>query len=114
SSFADPDSLMAAAKNAKPTMDRVMNLGKGVSKALKATVVDPANKEKFAAVLNVPGPIVLVAGVKNMTRSAEKVAADYGGDWSRLHDTIRATVAVDSTHDIPQAIEAIRKELELQ
>lgn len=52
------------------------------------------------AILHRPGGKVLVAPNKKEKRAREKVKADYDGDWSRLMDPVRATVACDNLDQI--------------
>lgn len=49
-----------------------------------------------------PGTMLFAVGVKKQTRAAEKVAADYKGDWTRLLDSYRTTLAVDSPEEARQ------------
>lgn len=109
---ATQEHVYAAAEKAKPVFDEIIDTGKGLDKALGATVAHPGSAEEFRKALDTPGPIVIVAPLKGANRAAEKVAADYGGDWSRLHDSVRATVAVDTVAEIPGTMEKLRAELE--
>jgi predicted RNA methylase len=103
--------LYAAAEKAKPTFDRILDAGEGVEKALGASVASPTNEAEFNAAIAKPGPVVIVAPLKGAKRAAEKVQADYGGNWNQLHDIVRASVAVDTAGDIPKAMDALKKEL---
>lgn len=107
-----PERLMAAAERAKPVFDLLLDTGKGVDKALGGTSVHAGSKEEFLSALDRQGPVVVVGGLKGLKRAKEKVDADYKGDWTRLGDVVRGTVGVDSTADIPGAIQAIREELD--
>lgn len=55
---------------------------------------------------------MIIAPLKGEKRADEKVAQKYGGDYSRLHDVVRATIAVDSKDEIPRAVDALRKNME--
>lgn len=48
---------------------------------------------------NQPGPILFGIGVKKEARATEKVTYEYDGEWERLFDSYRTTVAVDSPED---------------
>lgn len=109
--FRDQESLFQAANATKPTFDHVMNMGAGVTKRLGATAAHVSTAEQAKAAIALPGTVVIVGGIKGAKRAAEKVAADYDGDWGKLHDSIRATVATDSLNDLPKAMQAIREEL---
>jgi hypothetical protein len=56
-----------------------------------------------------PGGKIILAPAKAEKRAKEKVEADYGGDWSKLLDVVRAAVAVDSLPLLRGAVEAIKK-----
>lgn len=58
--------------------------------------------------LRKPGPVVLVGPPKAQARSEQKVKADYNGDWSRLTDAVRSTIAVDQIEDVPRALDMLR------
>lgn len=58
---------------------------------------------------NVEGPILVTTPTKSAKRAREKVAADYNGDWSRLTDVVRATVAVDMVAELPDTVDALRQ-----
>jgi hypothetical protein len=105
------ESLFAQAAKVKPSFDRALNTGQGVDKELGGVAIRPENAEQFTAALQREGPVVIIAGLKGEKRSEEKVNSKYGGDWSRLNDVIRATVAVDGQNDIPKALDAIRKHM---
>lgn len=53
------------------------------------------------------GGVVVLAPNKGEERATEKVNTDYGGDWSRLLDMVRAAVAVDSWDELRQAVEKL-------
>lgn len=68
---------------------------------------DITNPEKIT--VETKGSYLFIAPNKSKTRSAEKVNADYGGDYSKLLDYVRATITVDSYDDIAGAIEKAQK-----
>ena len=47
---------------------------------------------------------LFIAPLKGAKRAAEKVEADYGGDWSQLRDIVRGTISVPSMDHVKQAI----------
>lgn len=47
-----------------------------------------------------PGPVVVLPPVKGEERATEKVEEDYGGNWSRLLDMVRAAVACDTLAEL--------------
>lgn len=56
-----------------------------------------------------PGGMLFIAPLKGEKRAAEKVESDYGGDWSKLLDTVRCSIAVDTYDQVGHALEALRK-----
>ena len=55
------------------------------------------------------GPILITTAMKGMDRSEEKVMGDYGGDWSKLLDIVRAAIAVDKISDIGGVLDVLRE-----
>lgn len=95
----------------------VLDLGKGVSKDIGATVL--SNKDEIAHALTLAGQgkapaLIIIAPLKGEVRAAEKVNGKYDGDWSKLQDVVRASVIVPSITDLPKTVAAVRKHLELQ
>lgn len=105
------EDLYQQAREEKPSFDVGLNTGQGVDKAIGANVARPTNAEEFKKAIDSEGPTVIIAGLKGEKRAEEKVNGKYGGDWSRLTDVIRATVAVSSKSEIPGAVDAVRKEM---
>jgi hypothetical protein len=108
---ATKEELYEQAKAEKPLFDKGLNTGQGVDKALGADVVRPTSDEEFRKAIETPGPTVIIGGLKGEKRATEKVENKYGGDWTKLTDVMRATVAVDNKADIKGAVDALRKEM---
>jgi hypothetical protein len=53
--------------------------------------------------------MLLMAPLKSAKRSEEKVKADYDGDWSRLTDVVRASLAVDTFDELQQVLGKLRQ-----
>lgn len=49
-----------------------------------------------------------IGPLKKKKRADEKVFGDYGGDWTKLNDVGRATVAVPTAMELPDALEAAK------
>ena len=64
--------------------------------------------EQMAERATQPGGYVQLAIVKGEERATEKVKKEYGGDWSKLLDITRATIAVDSPDDIHTVLQKMR------
>jgi hypothetical protein len=58
-----------------------------------------------------PGPVVILGPNKKPERCRDKVARDYGGDWSQLHDAVRATIGVDKLSDVAGAWKTMAKHM---
>lgn len=101
----DGDELFDEAGKAMSSFQEVLDMGQGVSKALGGKVSTSADvagdQDSFH---------VIVAPLKSRDRSDEKVATKYGGDYSRLGDVMRATIVAPRVQDVPQAVDALRKE----
>lgn len=104
--------LFAQAKACYSSFTNALNHGQGVDKAIGGTSLYPDSIEAFHTAIDTAvetkKPVVIIGHLKSEKRAAEKVEAKYAGDWSRLRDVVRATVAVPSAETIPQTIEAIR------
>lgn len=98
----------------------IVDFGMGVSKTIGAKAVfagDPGAFENLVSEVKsgeLKGPFVLVAPLKTaskkgLARAREKVETKYDGDWSRLRDVVRGTIAVDKFDEIPQVMKALRK-----
>lgn len=99
------------AKKAQPSFEVGLNTGKGVDRAIGGKTIRPSSAEEFHSAINSKGNSVIIAPLKGEKRATEKVEAKYEGDYSRLHDVVRATVAVDSKSEIPRAISALREHM---
>jgi hypothetical protein len=105
------DALAAKGKTANQHLQEFLDWGKGIGNQLGFDTIMPGDmtEEQFDERLKQPGGIVQLAPVKGPARSAEKVNADYRGDWSKLLDIARATIAVDSVDDIHNVLDTMRK-----
>jgi len=103
----DPDKLFEEAAKAHDHQLDWLNRGKGLDKAIGGKVIraDKGDTIDF----DKPGPIILIGPMKKQDRSKEKVEADFGGDWSRLGDIVRASVAVDSFDQVEEVLAQLKK-----
>lgn len=63
-------------------------------------------RAQFVAILDkLPAAEIIVAPNKSEARAAEKVKADYKGDWSKLKDVVRGTVVTGSNEEMYAAVE---------
>lgn len=102
------------AKGSKTQMpfEDSLNHGKGVDKAIGGKTIRPTSGAEFEAAIKSKGNAVIIAPLKGEKRATEKVRDKYGGDWTRLTDVVRATVAVDSMSDLSMATKATAEHME--
>lgn len=55
-----------------------------------------------------PGAMLFIAPVKSENRATEKVESDYNGDWSKLIDGVRASIAVDTVEEVKDVLEHLK------
>jgi len=103
----DPDKLFKDAKKAHNHQLKWLNQGKGLDKEIGASVVRGDKGEK--ANLSKPGPVILIGPMKQQERSEQKVQSDFGGDWSKLGDIVRASVALDSWEQLEGTLAKLKK-----
>ena len=112
--------VIAVAKQNLDDYNRILNFGVGVSKSIGATSIDGSKDGAFGKLIDdvrsgdLKGPFVLMAplktnGAKGLARAREKVKNKYDGNWGKLTDVVRGTIAVDSFQDIPATVKALRK-----
>lgn len=108
----DPDKLFKAAKEAHKEQLNWLNQGKGLDKTIGATVF---RKDKMKEGENVDydtkGPLIVIGKMKAQDgeRTQQKVKDEYGGDWSRLGDIVRSSIAVDTMDDIADVLDKLKK-----
>ena len=105
----DPDKLFKAAEQAHQQQLKWLNQGEGLDKAIKGTVVRMDKGADANVDYDKPGPIIVIGPMKKQARAKEKVEADFGGDWSKLGDVVRASVAVDSLDDLDNVMSELKK-----
>ena len=100
----DPKELFDKSTEALAFMSKWLDEGKGVLSAAGYVMPEggmtPENIQK-------PGKLLFIAPIKGMARSEEKVNKEYGGDWDRLLDVARASVAVDNLSQIKDVVTAL-------
>lgn len=104
------EALHSHATAAQAIQVKTLNEGQGLDREIGATVVrlDKAKDEgAIERALRSPGPVIIIGGMKSLaegSRAEQKVTTKYGGDWSRLTDVVRATVAVDTMDELDALI----------
>jgi hypothetical protein len=97
-------------KQAQEAQDQMLNFldrGQGMDKKLGAKHYD--NSKEAMKELDNPGIVIITAPLKGEKRAEEKVNSDYEGDWSRLTDAVRASIAVDKYEDIPNVVKSLKE-----
>ena len=104
--FKDEGALYKASGEALDHLKEWLDQGKGVCSKMGYTTMqggmDDVDWSK-------PGGMLFIAPLKGKKRAGEKVAADYGGDWSQLKDVVRCSIAVDTMDDIKDALAQLHK-----
>ena len=101
----DEEALFDGAKQGFEEQLDLLNRGKGLAKDLGGTIVRGDKGEKSD--LSRPGPVVQVGSLKTKARAEAKVASEYGGDWSKVGDIVRSSIAVDSPKEIPGILDKL-------
>lgn len=98
------DLYQQAAETMEMQLD-LLNRGKGLDRAVGASVIRGDLKEKPN--LDAPGPMVLIGPIKKQDRVLEKVK-ESGAGLDSVLDLVRATIAVDRLEQIPQVMQKLR------
>lgn len=77
-----------------------LNKGSGVCSKAGMRTMDTGPGKLTPEDWQKPGGMLFVGNIKGEARAEEKVNSDYGGDWSRLLDVARCTIAVDTMDDV--------------
>lgn len=101
----DPDTLFKDAEKAQEHQLKWLNQGQGLDKTIGAHVIrkDKGDDIDFTH----KGPIIVIGNLKSKERAKEKVDSDFGGDWSRVGDVVRASVALDSYSQLEDVIKKL-------
>lgn len=106
---ADPVSMRQGERAADPAMQQLT----GANRTVLLDIFAAAEKEKpgfdkaIATIAAELGGGTKLAPIKGVGRAVEKIAVDYAGDASRIKDTLRATITVESAENAQAAVGAI-------
>lgn len=103
------DELYGSAKEAQKSMMDWLDSGGEFEKKLGLKHYDLSKPEQQKIDYDKSGPILITAPPKGEQRASEKVNSDYDGDWSRLTDVVRATIAVDRFDEVDGVIKLLRE-----
>jgi hypothetical protein len=109
--FHDPDTLYSASAASLQYLKQWLNQGQGLADQMgyKTMAGSPDDAIKSGE-MNQPGGQLYIAKLKDRYgRAATKVAQDYKGDWSKLLDVTRASIAVDNLDQVRQTIDTLTK-----
>ncbi len=104
----DKDALWKSAGEALEHLKTWLNKGQGLCDQMGFRTVDMTPGKLSDEELSRPGGILSIAPLKGEERASQKVKADYGGDWSRLKDVVRCTLAVDSLADLHSTMSRLK------
>lgn len=105
----DPAQLFAQGAESLKMMSEWLNEGSGLADQLGYATYKDYNEAMDFLRSKASGGMLMMAPLKSMKRSMEKVKADYKGDWSKLTDVVRAAFAVDTLEELPRVLNALRK-----
>lgn len=96
------------AQEAYDSMASLLDRGSGLDKQIGAELFEmEKDNRNFRDYLKGDKPIIVIGTIKGTKRAEEKVTADYGGDWNKLTDGIRATVSVKKITDLKGIFEKL-------
>jgi hypothetical protein len=103
--------MFAEAKDAQELMLDWLNRGQGLDKVLGLRRIDfnPADIDGFLVEFDKPGAVLVVPPMKSKERAEEKTETDYEGNWSRLVDIVRMTIAVERFEDLKKVVQALKR-----
>ena len=107
---ADPDKLFEDARQAHEAQLDLLNRGTGLDKDLGATAVrgdlmaPKAFDDAVTGAATATGPVVLIGPMKTRESAERKTRDENDGDWTKLSDVVRASVAVDSIDQLHEVV----------
>jgi hypothetical protein len=104
----DQESVYKGAQEATEHLKDWLNKDSGLCTKLGFTTEKRAPEAVPAADWAKPGGMLFIAPTKGLDRAQEKVAADYKGDWSRLQDAARCTIAVDTIEEVHDMVDKLK------
>lgn len=105
---ADQKELYTKATEAIEHLKTWLNRGKGVASQMGFTTMTKPPEGVSPEEWKAHKGMLFIAPLKSAEgRAKAKVDIAYGGDWSKLTDVVRCTLAVDTLHDIADAIKTL-------
>lgn len=106
---ANQEALYAQGAEALGELSHWLDEGHGVADDLGYKTYRDYNAAMASLKADEPGGMLLMAPLKSLKRSVEKVKADYHGDWSKLTDVVRASLAVDTFDELQGVLGKLRQ-----
>lgn len=104
--LADRDLLYAQAERVKPEFDEILH------RAGADIGADRGVSPGFRQALEGDKPAVITAPLKAKdARATEKVNGKYQGDWTRLKDIVRGTIAVPKEAELAGVLDAVQRQV---
>lgn len=103
----DEERVYAGAQGATKYLGEWLNQGDGLCDQWGFATQKYAPDDKRVD-YSKPGGMLFIAPTKDRGSAQRKVRDDYEGDWSRLKDAARCTIAVDSIAEVHQVVEKLK------
>lgn len=103
------EEVYAQAREAHAELSAWLDEGKGVASQLGYTNMKGTPSHVATDEYKRPGGMLFIAPMKGEDRAKEKVENDYRGDWSRLKDIVRATIAVDNFRQMGEFLKKMQE-----
>lgn len=105
-SVSDKTELFQKSADALEHLQTWLDKGRGVAskmgyQTMKGSPEDADLKQK--------GGMLFIAPLKGDARASQKVRDKYGGDWTRLTDVTRCTIAVDTMDEVRRVIQKLKE-----
>lgn len=107
---ADREELFAKSVPALEEFATWLNKGSGFCDKLGYTTQTKGPDQMTEEDWNTPGGKLFIAPIKKASRSEEKVEKEYDGVWSRLVDTVRGMIVVDTLEEMHELRGRLAKE----
>jgi len=107
--ISDKDELYKQATEALDQFKTWLDKGKGVCSQLGHQTMTKSPDDVTDQEWRKPGGMLFIAGLKKEDRAESKVHADYNGDWSKIQDLVRGTIACDNMDDLAKTLTHLKK-----
>lgn len=105
----DEDGLYEMAAPALDALKEWLNKGKGICSQLGYDTMGKAPENVAPDEWDKSSGMLFIAPLKGRDRAKEKVDDAYNGDWNRLLDVVRCTIAVDKHEDLTNVLAKLKQ-----